>query len=284
VRAREIALEFASPETGGMVRVVIAGLGKSGTTAALYAVRSAMPADTQVLFEPRAFIAVHAANAVAKVLLNPRFSIEPAFYRQFDKMVLLVRDPRDVLISKLLYRTFGSRALHDDPAKLELYLDLLRAKEADPRSVPLIRINALYEKLSGPTQHSDEGRERLLSGATAFHDAFPEAFVFRYEAMVDGRFEPLAQYLSLSVEAMKPEVPVQFNRVVRSRRAGNWRDWFCPEDVAHYRPLLSAYMERYGYDDDWALASEPVVRPEECSGYVLRLIHERRTGAPAAVG
>ncbi len=266
------------------MRVIIAGLGKSGTTAALYAVRSAMPADTQILFEPRRFIAVQAVNAVAKVLLNPRFSIEDAFYRQFDKMVLLVRDPRDVLISKLLYRTFGSRALHDDPAKLDQYLDLLRAKEANPRAVPLLRINALYEKLSGPTQHSDEGRERLLSGATSFHDAFPDAFVFKYETMVAGQFEPLAHYLALPVAAMRPEVPVQFNRVVRSRRAGNWRDWFCTEDVAHYRPLLSAYMERYGYDDDWELASEPIVRPEECSGYVLRLIHERRTGTPAAVG
>ncbi len=160
------------------MRVIIAGLGKSGTTAALYAVRSAMPADTQILFEPRRVIEVQAVNAVAKVLLNPRFSIEDAFYRQFDKMVLLVRDPRDVLISKLLYRTFGSRALHDDPAKLDQYLDLLRAKEANPRVVSLLRINALYEKLSGPTQHSDEGRERLLSGATSFHDAFPDAFVF----------------------------------------------------------------------------------------------------------
>ena len=47
------------------MRVIIAGLGKSGTTAALYAVRSAMPADTQILFEPRRFIAVQAVNAVA---------------------------------------------------------------------------------------------------------------------------------------------------------------------------------------------------------------------------
>ena len=35
------------------MRIVIVGLGKSGTTALLYAVRAAMPADTQLLFEPR---------------------------------------------------------------------------------------------------------------------------------------------------------------------------------------------------------------------------------------
>jgi Sulfotransferase domain len=267
------------------VRVVIVGLGKSGTTAALYAVRSAMPADTQLLFEPRSYVAVlQATNVVAKVLLNPRFAIDHAFYRQFDKIVLLVRDPRDVLISKLLYRTFGSKSLNDDPAKLEQYLELLRAKEANPRSVPLIRINALYEELSGPTPHSDEGRERFLKGALVFHDAFPDCMVFKYETMVSGQFDVLARYLSLDPEAMNPQVPTGLSRVVRSRRAGNWRDWFCPEDVAHYRPSLSPYMERYAYADEWELAGDPLIRPEECSGYVMRLIHERRTGTPAPIG
>ena len=54
-------------------------------------------------------------------------------------------------------------------------------------------------------------------------------------------------------------------------------------DVEHYRPLLSAYMSRYDYDDDWTLESEPVVRAEECSEYVMRLVRERRQGFPASV-
>lgn len=266
------------------MRVVIVGLGKSGTTAVLYAIRSAMPPDTRVVFEPHTYVVVEGTNVAAKVLLNPRFPIDYAFYRQFDRIVLLVRDPRDVLISKLLYRTFGSRALHGDPAKLEQYLALLRAKETDPRSVSLLRINALYETLSGPTLHSDEGRSRMLNDAMAFHDAFPDCMVFKYETMVTGKFDALAEYLSLSAAAMKPDVPAQFSRVVRTRRAGNWRDWFCPEDVVHYRPLLSVYMERYGYSDAWELATEPLVRPEECSGYVMRLVRERRGGTAAAGG
>jgi hypothetical protein len=265
------------------VRVVIVGLGKSGTTAALYAVHSAMPVDTHLLFEPRANIALQATNVAAKVLLTPRFPIDHDFYRQFDKIVLLIRDPRDVLISKMLYRAFGSNALHGDPAKLERYLELLRAKEADPRSVSLRRINALYEELAGATLHSDDGRTRMLNDAIAFHDAFPGCMVFRYETLVTGQFDALAQYLALRPEAMRPNVPAQFSRVVRSRRAGNWRDWFCSEDVAYYRPLLSHYMDRYGYSDNWELSAEPRVRPEECSGYVMRLVRERRSGIAAPV-
>jgi len=263
------------------MRVVIVGLGKSGTTALLYAVRTAMPADTQLLFEPRTYVAVHQPNVAAKVLLHPKHPMEHAFYRQFDRVILLVRDPRDVLISRALYRIFGATRLLTDPARLDEYLALLRAKEADPQSISMLRINMLFERLVGPTLHSDEGRQRMLSDAMAFHDAFPDCLVYRYETMVDGQFGALARYLSLQASAMKPDVPAEFGRVVRSRRAGNWRDWFCDEDVAHYRPLLSAYMRRYGYDDDWMLDPTPVIRPEECTGYVERLVAERRGGRSA---
>jgi hypothetical protein len=265
------------------MRIVIVGMGKSGTTALLYAVRAAMPAATDLLFEPRRHVTVQAPDVVAKVVLHPRFPLDDAFYRQFDRIVLLTRDPRDVLVSRALYRVFGARALLADPAKLAQYIALLRAKEADPRSVSLGRINALFETLVGPTLHSDEGLARRFDDALAFHRAFPDCLVFRYEAMVENRFEAVAQYLSLPAAAMRPVVPATLQRVVRSRRSGNWRDWFCAEDVEHYRPLVADYMRRYGYADDWTLNPEPRIRPEECSEYVLRLVRERRDGfvAPA---
>jgi hypothetical protein len=266
------------------MRVVIVGLGKSGTTALLYAVRSAMPANTDVIFEPHAYVAVNAPHVAAKVLLNPKYPMDHAFYRQFDRIVLSIRDPRDLLISKALYRVYGAKALHADTSKLDQYLDLLRAKETDPRSVSLTRINTVFQGFAGPTLHSDEGITRLLNDAVAFHEAFPDGMVYKYEVMVTGQFDSLAQYLSLSAENMKPDVPEGLRRVVRSRRAGNWRDWFCLEDVDHYRPLLSAYMDRYGYSDDWELNREPLIPPEECSEYALRLVRERRRAFAGIVG
>jgi hypothetical protein len=258
------------------MRVVIVGLGKSGTTALVYAVHAAMPAGTQMLFEPHRYIVLQAADVVAKVLLHPRFPIEYGFYRQFDERVLLVRDPRDLLISKALYRMFNAKSILADPAKLERYLGLLRAKESNPRSVSLSEINRTFQAMVGPTLHSDEGIQRLLRGYVAFHEAFPDAFVYRYEAMVENDYGTLADYLDLPAEAMRPVIPPVLNRVVRTRRAGNWRHWFCDEDVAHYRPLLADYMERYGYGDDWTLADDPHIERDECSGYVERLVRERR--------
>jgi hypothetical protein len=72
------------------MRAVVVGLGKSGTTALVYAIRSAMPPIRRLLFEPKSFVELKAANVAAKVLLHPKFPLDPAFYRQFDKIVLLV--------------------------------------------------------------------------------------------------------------------------------------------------------------------------------------------------
>ncbi len=265
------------------MRVIVVGLGKSGTTALVYAIRSAMPADAQLLFEPRSYVALRAPHVAAKVLLHPKFPIDPAFYRQFDKIVLLLRDPRDLVISKALYRIYGGNSLHADLPKLGQYVELLRAKEEEPRSVPFLRIVGLFQSLNGRAPNPDMGIARRLNDVVAFQQAFPGCLAYPYEAMVAKRFEPVAQFLSLPAEQMNPEVPAGLQRVARSRRAGSWRDWFCPEDVDHYRPLFSSYMNRYGYADDWTLESEPKIPAEEGSEYVLKLARERR-GAPSPVG
>ena len=156
------------------MRIVVVGLGKSGTTALIYAIRSAMPADTELLFEPHAFVPVREPNVAAKALLNPRIPLGPEFYRQFERIVLLLRDPRDLLISKALYRVYGGTPLHADRAKLEEYVALLRAKEDDPRSVSFLQIVALFQTLNGRGPNPDAGIAKSLNYIAAFQRAFPE--------------------------------------------------------------------------------------------------------------
>ena len=206
-----------------------------------------------------------------------------AFYRQFDRIVLLVRDPRDIQVSRVPYRAYGARALHADPSKLREYVDLLRAKEAQPRSVSLTRIDTLFVTEGGSALHSPAGIARMLEQAMAFHDAFAQSFVFHYKG--HGR-RPLRHAGTASFASRGchgPEVPDAYGRVGGSLRAGNWRDWFRPEDVELFRPVLSADMSRYRYDDDWRLNPNPTICPEECSEYVLRIVRER-LGAAAVAG
>ena len=85
------------------MRAHVVGLENSGTTALVYAIRAAMPAGTEFLFEPRSHVTFAASNVAAKVLLHRKFPLGLAFYQQFDRIVLLLRDPRDLLISEALY-------------------------------------------------------------------------------------------------------------------------------------------------------------------------------------
>jgi hypothetical protein len=265
------------------VRIVIVGIGKSGTTALLYAVHAAMPSQTPVIFEPRTSFAVTSPDVAAKILIDPRFPMEAGVFHQFDRIVLLVRDPRDIFVSKALYRTRGSVAMQSDPGKLAQYVALLREKEADPRAVPLARINALFDALTEAATTADEAMVQLLDGVVAFHQSFPQAFVYKYESMVAGDFHALGQHLALDPASLVPRVPAELQRVVRTRRAGNWRDWLTPEDVAHYRPMFAPFMARYGYPDEWALNDRPAIHADECSEYVLMLDRERRgIATPAA--
>lgn len=261
------------------MRILVIGLGKSGTTALLYAIRAAMPApaDTRLIFEPHGPVAIREDHALAKVLLNPRDELGEAFYNSFDHTILIIRDPRDLVVSKALYRIYNVPAVAKDQGKLSRYLDLLRAKERDPRSVSLCSMNRLFRELLGRSSSQDEALVALLNYAMQFHASHPDCLVYPYERMVAGDFSSVADYLALPVQAQDATVPQSLSRVVRSRRAGNWRDWFCPEDVEHYRPLLLPYMTRYGYADEWDLSPNPAILPQEASEYVQRLALEAQS-------
>ncbi len=52
------------------------------------------------------------------------------------------------------------------------------------------------------------------------------------------------------------------------------------------RPLLGPYIERHHGDADWTLSARPGIQAEFGSGYVLRLVNERRAaeGLPPFAG
>jgi hypothetical protein len=82
-----------------------------------------------------------------------------------------------------------------------------------------------------------------------------------------------------------PIVPAPHDHVTRSKRHGQWRHWFTPEDVASFRPLMEPYLRQYGYSTDWTLAPDPVIRPDEASEYVVRPVRlgRRRRSLPRRI-
>jgi hypothetical protein len=252
--------------------VIIVGLGKSGTTALFYKLKSALPHGMVCLFEPRQFESARVGDApyiLAKVLLGANADS----FSHFDKKILIVRDPRDRIVSRTLYRVFNFPDFCADHAKVETYMRMLREKESNPENVSMLDLIRLSDRLTGADLMSTIGsQERAL---IKFHREHSEYFIYRYEDLVANRFEELSSYLSLSLTSEPPEVEAEVSRVTRTKNCGDWRNWFVSDDVTYFRPLLLPLMHHFDYDDNWALASKPSISSEHGSEYVARVVNDR---------
>src|SRR5687767_12482448 len=100
------------------MKILIAGLGKSGTTALFYLIASSLGKGPKpkLLFEPKecpADLRSARGDVVAKVLIDPQ--LNAASFSHFDRKITLIRDPRDRIISALLYSQFHADYLgHDE--------------------------------------------------------------------------------------------------------------------------------------------------------------------------
>lgn len=264
------------------MNIVIFGLAKSGTTALFYKIKKALPPDVVWLFEPHAFDAATiptGRSVIAKIL--PFRIVNPAdaeSFAHFEKQILIVRDPRDRLISRVLYNIYHAEFC-DDEQKVSTLMQLLARKEAAPQTVPLLELMTVIAELNGHEfslkDWGDTYLEHSVKRPLDFHDRHPSVFLFKYEDMIDSRLAALEEYLQLKLEHATV-VDAEVNRVTRTKSYGSWRDWFTPADVASFRPLLQPYLDRYYPNADWDLNPAPAIAAEHASCYIERLVNERR--------
>jgi hypothetical protein len=259
---------------------MILGLGKSGTTAMVYKVAGGLP-NCQAFSggKPGKYVGSY-KNAVYKHTYEERKGKSFELYREhlnkehYDRKIWMARDPRDAAVSRMLYRWhrgyFGKRKQY------EAHLNLVLKKEQDPRSVPFYEI-CRYTGHEGWRRDKEEVFEeekiryqRMREFVETLGDDW---FMYRYEDMVDKKFDALNVYLGFDANA-DAEVPsgTGKEKVVRKKAYGDWRHWYTEDDVALYKPAYIPYMEVVGYDcDDWNLSPEPVIEPEFSSEYMQGL-------------
>lgn len=260
-------------------RILILGQAKTGTTGLFFTVKQALSPAAAAYFEAAPdTIDLTAGEVIAKLLCGPNANPAPDLVRRFDRVVALLRDPRDRLISLLLFRSTRRDHLKTAAARAA-FLEMLRAKEADPAAVPMMVMLRRLRDLGCPaylhvlTSHVEDYIDYLA--------ALPGPVLrLRYEDMVAGRLADLAAFLDLPLVAVAaPEQP--FGHVLRTGRSGNWRRWLTASDVEELRPLLSPSLGKLGYDAaDWALAPGPITA-DEGSRYVARLYEVRDAEAGA---
>ena len=264
------------------MKIFILGTGKSGTTAMVYKVAAGLPNCKAFSGgKPGKYIGDY-ENAVYKNTYEERKGKNFDLYREhlgnehYDRKIWMARDPRDVAVSRMLYRwhkgTFGRKKQY------QAHLDTVLQKEKDPKSIPFCEICRYSGYGDWPISRKEvveQERVRYQRMENFITEQGKDWFLFKYENMVDKKFDELNAYLGFEVQE-SAEVPKASGKakVVRKKAYGDWRHWFTEEDVDIFKPAYQSYLEFIGYDgEDWTVSADPVIEPEYSSAYMQQLPH-----------
>jgi hypothetical protein len=262
------------------MKVLILGLGKSGTTALVYKIAGGLPGCMAFSGgHPGKYIGDY-ENAVYKHTYEPRKGKDFELYREhlakehYDRKIWMARDPRDAAVSRMLYR--WHKGYKGRKKQFQAHLQLVLEKERNPRAIPFCEICRYIDHKQWPVPLEavvEEERRRYLEMAEFVGGLEDDWFLFTYEEMVAKKFEGLSAYLGFEM-AGDAQVPsgTGKDKVVRKKATGDWRHWFTPKDAELLREAYRPYMELIGYDcDDWSPVGEPLIEPEFSSVYMQNL-------------
>ncbi len=268
-----------------MARIAVWGLAKSGTTGLWSNLAKSYPPRYLHFFEGtylpsrynKYFGGKHpdknSGDVLSKQIIGPDF--DWSNLTASDKVIWLVRDPRDRLISYILYRHYDHGYSDDNFVKNQL--ELLRKKEQDPDSVTLMDLES---RLLLPQPTLDSAffwGDHQKWGALTHLIEEGRVFIFKYEDFVSQNYNQLESFLGLKIKG-HGKVPRQFQRVVRSKTYGFWDHWFTERDQQNYRPLFQPFLQHYDYQDEWSLTKDKKIDPQHCSQYVRSIVNKRREG------
>lgn len=256
-----------------MTAILVQGIAESGTSALYAALKTAMPHALTVsdARQPQQFDFVEEQPHLRKLVevVLPRIDLEKCDLGFFEKKVHVQRDPRDCFVGTVLNGVFLNGA-NDDRRFVDSLVNALRRKEADPRSVSMRSLVSLYASCGWASKNDEEFAIELRQ-ATEYSRRFPNSAVLRYDDFKAGNLSRLSDYLTieLSTEAAMSG-HIRDNEC--ERRTDTWRDWFTPEDVAHYRPIIQPTLDHFRFDLDWSLSEAPSISPATASERVERTV------------
>lgn len=262
------------------MRIFILGTGKSGTTALVYKIAGGLQ-NCQAFSggRPGKYLGNY-ENAVYKHTYEESKGKSFDLYlnhlkeEHYDRKIWMARDPRDVAVSRMLYR--WQKGNKGQKNQFLTHLNLVLKKENNPHFVSFCeiyryaRFNDWPLSLDEVFEEEQVRYQRMYEFVKRLDDDW---FFFTYEDMVTKNFARLNTYLGFEVQE-DAEVPQSTGKakVIRKKSTGDWRHWFLKEDISLLKPAYTPYMELIGYDcDDWRLAENPLIEPEYSSVYMKNL-------------
>lgn len=261
------------------MKILVAGLPKTGTTGLLYKIYDNVPEPKRLIFEPEKYEEMQGDSertVLCKIVIAPHLDIDS--FKIFSKKVTIIRDPRDRMVSSILYSQFHCNYANDE-SKIKSIREILQQKEADPKSIPLLHIvDAMWRANHGEGDHVGEFLNYMLESEKWLEDYLSQindTYILKYEDFVAGNLEGLEKYLGFELSQLGG-VPQEFRRVERTKRAGDWKNWFTNSDIEKLSKLFEPVLRKYNYDLSWDISTKQTINPEHCSEYFMRLIEERR--------
>lgn len=270
-----------------MDNVLIAGIGKTGTTALYTAVKRGARAagiDVACLFEPPSPMQLAALlrnrpdqPVLTKVMVH-RLAETRVHYDDFPHRLMLVRDPRDIVVSRLLFRPLTRGAVAEVPPEtLERFVAALEEKERDPASWSVRDLEALADDL-GIGTGSDEGLVRSLELKRELIEEH-DFTVVRYEDLVDGRLDEVSARLGIRLSETSETSETSggwLAHISRSKAYGAWRQWFLEQDLLYYDDNFGDYLDEFSYPRERTVAPPDSIDPATSSEYIRNRVEARR--------
>ena len=210
------------------------------------------------------------ANVLAKIVIGLPGEFDYASFRQFDRKIMMVRDPRDkssaVFSMHPVRRRRSARTRRRSPP--------LPARCSARKPIPVVYPSWLCPTcFVVSTDWTGAFWLTMLHDlALDFHRANDDSLVYSYEDFIAGRYAAIEDYPPFALPGGEADVTAQYEHVVRTKMANDWKNWFTADDVAYFRPRVAAFMRAYGYADDWTLATEPQISAAHGSEFVRRSI------------
>jgi hypothetical protein len=188
-----------------------------------------------------------------------------------DKTVAIVRDPRDGLISALMYSAYDCVLEGASNEQVNEWVEIVRDKEANPEKYSVIslidNLNRIFNARCPPNWFF----ESFMHYSAWMADNRNYFHVLRYEDFVAGDTAELSAYLGIELSSSR-EIDPSLQRVTRTKRSGGWRKMMLPQDVTYWRERYGSALETCGYSD-WELHPEQF-DPAVGSDYILKITAE----------
>lgn len=253
--------------------VLIAGLAKTGTTILFSRVRESMSPKPETFFEPstadtlRQILACGKRRPTLTKCLSGHVVDKLEILSTFSHPILIIRDPRDQLVSEMLYEFFKFHQNRDTEGYRRA-LELLSAKVQNPENYSCSRLFASIRTLA-IQQPVKRSMVKLLNRKYLELERMIETLnplVVRYEDIIDDRVDALAEFLGVD-QILKTEVDEDVKRVRRSGGYGEWRQWLTPEDLDEFTAEMGEVMKRHDYTQ-CDFPDKQIIAPETSLRYI----------------